>query len=91
MFLKYMPKTGAWGEADVAYMTATAPSGPPPTAERRLTGKGRFQFHAARWEDMPTQYHIVSALASLPLREFRGSEIVVSTGGGDLLNQRILR
>jgi hypothetical protein len=29
--------------------------------------------------------------AALPLHEFRGSEIVVSTGGGDLINQRILR
>lgn len=40
---------------------------------------------------MPTQYHVVGALAALPLHEFRGSEIVVSTGGGDLINQRILR
>jgi hypothetical protein len=91
MFLKYMPKTRDWGAADAVYMTATAPSGPPPAVERVLSGTGRFQFHAARWEDMPTQYHIVSALAALPLREFLGSEIVVSTGGGDLLNQRILR
>jgi hypothetical protein len=91
MFLKYLPKTGTWGEADASYMTATAPSGPPPAIERIMTGAGKFQFHAARWEDMPTQYHIVSALAALPLREFRGSEIVVSSGGGDLINQRILR
>jgi Acetoacetate decarboxylase (ADC) len=91
MFLKYIPKTAAWGEADVAYMTATAPGGPPPAIERIMTGTGSFRFHPARWEDMPTQYHIVSALAALPLLEFRGSEIVVSTGGGDLINQRILR
>ncbi|MGE0308826.1 MAG: acetoacetate decarboxylase family protein [Acidimicrobiia bacterium] len=30
-------------------------------------GDGSFRFHRARWEDMPTQFHVVNALADLPV------------------------
>lgn len=33
-------------------------------------GKGNFQFFRARWEDMPTQYNVVNALARLPLEPY---------------------
>lgn len=84
---KFIPRTGAQGEADVEYMVL-APNQPPPggasrrTSVRLLHGEGHFGFCRARWEQMPTQYHIVSALAALPLLEFRGAAITdISTRG----------
>lgn len=91
MFSKYIPRTGAWGEADVSYATITEPDGPPPRLEASEIGTGRFAFHAARWEDMPTQYPIVSALAALPLDDFGPARLTRTSGGGDGSGQRILR
>lgn len=44
------------------------------------SGTGSFQFHEARWEDMPTQYHVVNRLASLPLLEFRSATHMMGAG-----------
>ena len=90
MFAKYMPRTGAWGVADVNHATITAPDGPPSTLHVSEAGQGRFAFHAARWEDMPTQYPIVNALAALPLDDFGPARLVRASGGGDGSGQRIL-
>ena len=48
-------------------------------------------FHAARWEDMPTQYQIVNAFADLEIKEFRGTTKTRREDGGDLIYHRILR
>lgn len=90
MFRKYVPKTGAWGEADVSYPTITGPDGPPSETLSVERGTGRFAFRAARWEDMPTQYPIVNALAALPLYDFGPAILIHSSGGGDASGQRIL-
>jgi hypothetical protein len=37
-------------------------------------GTGHFTFHRARWEDMPSQFHIVNALADLPIVSVLGAE-----------------
>lgn len=91
MFSKYMPRTGEWGTADVSYATITAPDGPPPRPVSSEIGTGRFAFHPARWEDMPTQYPIVNTLAALPLDDFGPARLVRTSGGGDGSGQRILR
>ena len=90
MFAKYIPRTGQWGEADVSYATITAPDGPAPRIESSEVGTGSFAFHAARWEDMPTQYPIVNALAALPLDDFGPARLVRTSGGGDGSSQRIM-
>nr|WP_166179633.1 acetoacetate decarboxylase family protein [Altererythrobacter segetis] len=90
MFHKYVPRTGEWGEAEIDYFTVTAPDGPRPVVKSASRGGGRFEFHRARWEDMPTQYPIVNALAALPLREFGPATLVETTGGGDVSGQRRL-
>jgi len=94
---KYLPHTGDWGRADAEYMTVT---GPDPNAPEVLThtyrrGEGTFRFNTARWEDMPTQYPIVNALAALPLHEFIGSALRITSqgetgtrGGGNFCGQR---
>jgi hypothetical protein len=89
-FQKNVPRTGAPGEADLIYPTVTGPDGPPPDILSIAQGRGRFAFRAARWEDMPTQYPIVNALAALPLEEFGPAMLVHSSGGGDASGQRIL-
>ena len=41
-------------------------------------GTGHFEFYRARWEDMPTQFHIVNALADLPIVRVLGAEAIDS-------------
>ena len=50
-----------------------------------------MRFHRAEWRDLPTQYHIVNALAGLEQISFVGASIVETVGGKDLSDQRILR
>ncbi len=88
---KYMPRTGEWGTADTAYAVLT----PDYTPNRRVLesrqGEGSVQWHRARWEDLPTQYHIINALHDLEILEYRGATITKTIGGKDLSDQRILR
>ena len=88
---KYVPKTGEWGEADAEY-AVLSPANPPLGAPAGLwRGEGSVTFQRARWEDLPTQYMVVNALAELEVKEFRGASIEHSVGGRDLIDQRILR
>jgi hypothetical protein len=93
---KYMPHTGDWGRPDVEYMTATGsdPNAPELCTEVFRRGTGRFRFNPARWEDMPTQYPIVNALAELPLHGFTGAALRMTSqgetdtrGGGNFCGQ----
>ena len=86
-----MPRTGEWGTADIAYPVLTPAATPNRKILERWSGDGQVEFHAARWEDMPTQYNIVNAFAALDIREYRGASVTKSVGGKDLSDQRILR
>ncbi|MXO70440.1 acetoacetate decarboxylase family protein [Alteraurantiacibacter buctensis] len=90
VFRKYVPRTGLPGQADVDCLTRTAPDGPPATLVASEGGSGRFAFHPARWEDMPTQYRIVNGLAALPLHDFLPASRTHVSGGGDGSGQREL-
>ena len=90
VFHKYVPRTGHPGQADVECLTRTAPDGPPPTLVDSAAGQGRFAFHTARWEEMPTQYPIVNGLAALPLHGFLPATRTHVSGGGDGSGQREL-
>ena len=78
---KHVPRTGALAESDVQYLEYAPPGKPvagysmPPPVYRK-TGSGTFNFHRARWEDVPFQYPIINALADLPLLEFRGATLM---------------
>jgi hypothetical protein len=87
---KYVPRTGEWGTADVEYVTYSPARPTNQRIERRRTGTGTLQFHTARWEDMPTQYNIVNALAGLEIVEYRGASVAKSIGSKDLKDTRIL-
>lgn len=88
---KYIPRTGEWGEADVAYVCLSPVGHSHRVISERWVGEGRVHFHPARWEDMPTQYNIVNTFHALTIQEYRGASITKSIGGEDLSAQRILR
>jgi hypothetical protein len=90
LHLKYIPKTGHWGQADVCYVTHIPAATPNKKILQQWSGSGEVQFHHARWDDMPTQYNIVNALADLEIREYRGASITKTVGGKDLGDVRIL-
>lgn len=87
---KYIPRTGAPGEADAAYATLTPAGGGSARAVQAWTGKGGIRFRHANWDELPTMAHIVNALADLPIHEIRDARLVKSQGGKDLSDQRIL-
>lgn len=91
LHLKYIPKSGAWGESDVSYVTHIPAKTPNRRVLEQWSGEGTVQFHNARWEDMPTQYNIVNALHGLEIREYRGASVTKTIGGKDLGDVRILR
>ena len=88
---KYIPKTGDWGTADVAYPVFTPATGSNERVLEHWSGQSCIQFHRAAWEDMPTQYNIVNAFAALPIVEYRDASVTKSVGAKDLSDQRMLR
>lgn len=89
---KYIPKTGAPGEADAAYAVLT-PAGEPNFQLKKasLASTGRLQMIPATWEQLPTLVHIVNTLSELSLGECTNALAIESQGGKDLSDQRILR
>ncbi len=91
LHLKYIPKTGAWGKADVCYVTHIPAAAPNKKIVQQYSASGEVRFHHARWEDMPSQYNIVNALADLEIIEYRGASVTKTVGGKDLGDVCILR
>lgn len=88
---KYMPRTGQWGSTDTAYVTLT----PSAATNRKITqcrkGTASLVINRAQWADMPTQYHIVNALESLPKLETYTGYYIEALGGSDISQQKILK
>lgn len=88
---KYMPKTGAPGEADAEYAVLTPIDGGHFRTERNLPADGAScDFRHSTWEELPTLVHIVNALAELELGECVEARIIEGRGAKDLSDQRIL-
>ena len=83
---KYIPKTGAWGEADIAYATLS----PHDEVRRNITinrfllGEGNFAFRRATWEELPTLYPIVNSFADLENHGFLGAHQIETIGGSSI-------
>ena len=88
---KYIPKTGEWGTPEVSCVTFLPFAGGNGRSLELKLGDGTIEWHKATWEDMPTQYHIVNALAALEVKEWRGAMMVREVGGKDLSDQRVVR
>ena len=87
---KYIPKTGEWGVPDVSYPVITPVSGGHRKILEESVGDGNLTWNRARWEDLPTQFNVINALADLELVEVLGGTLTRSIGGKDLSDQRIL-
>lgn len=86
---KYVPRTGGWGEADAEYVTMSPPQ--PVTVTRRRAGSATFGFVTATWEQLPTLFHIVNALAALPVLDVSEGTLAVMEGASDGRDQRMIR
>ena len=64
---KYFPATGQPG-ASVSHPTLFPSES---VAKQAWIGRGKIQWHHLTWEQNPTQFHIVNAIADLPILEIR--------------------
>ena len=87
---KYIPRTGCSGEADANYATVTPAENPTLVVTERFVGSGEVHFHRSTWEQLPTLFHIVNALADLPFGKVRSASWTGSRGGKALGDQCIL-
>lgn len=78
---KYIPATGNWGEADVAYATLTPNVKSGIQTLRYRAGRGEVEWARPAFEDLPTQYTLVNGFASLPNLGYRGAYVVEMLGG----------
>ena len=85
---KYMPRTGARGQADIDQLVCW-PQFEARNVARVNIGKGSFRFNRARWEDLPTMHHVVNALADLPVEVVR-ADMAWASGQGAVSNLVIL-
>ncbi len=90
MMLKYIPKTGTWGETELQQVTLTPLKDPDKVIHQRQVGVAGLRFHPGSWSDMPTLYHVVNSLAGLPIIEMRGGSVTRSRGGKTFRDQRVL-
>ena len=90
LMLKYVPRTGAWGQADICQVSFTPGETPSLTVESRKPANGTVKFHRATWQDLPTMYHVVNALADLPVLSPRAASIAITRGGKSYRDQRLL-
>jgi acetoacetate decarboxylase len=91
LMLKYVPRTGEWGEPEVCQVTFTPSATPDLTVEWSKPATGAITFHRAAWSDLPTMYHVVNALADLPVLAARGASIARTRGGKSYRDTRILK
>jgi Acetoacetate decarboxylase (ADC) len=90
LMLKYVPRTGTWGETELCQVTLTPLADPERTIESRQTGRASIKFTRATWSDLPTMAHVVNALSDLPTVEMRGGSVTRSHGGKTYRDQRVL-
>ena len=89
---KYIPKTGAPGEADVKY-AVLLPSAWPNTKldQVKVAEKATINFQESTWEQLPTLVHIVNTIAGLKIGDCIDASILKLHGGKDLSDVRIIR
>lgn len=75
---KYFPATGQPG-ASVSHPTLFPSEG---VTKQAWVGQGKIQWQHLTWEQNPTQFHIVNAIADLPILEMRLA--LISKGSSNL-------
>ena len=94
---KYVPHSEAgFNKADIKCITMTPKNFVVPDgagelpAPIRIWCSGQLQWNIPQWEDMPTQYHIVQGLASLPVVRVVGATRVYLKHFNDVYHQRVV-
>lgn len=91
MHYKYIPRTGEWGKADAEYPVLSPAGAPNFVLEHCERGTGSIHFQAAPWEQLPTLFNEVSALAQLRIGPCLWAQALRAHGFKDLSDQRMLR
>jgi hypothetical protein len=86
---RYVPRLGDPGLADIEQMVMS-PSGASARTISYRRGKPSIAIVRSSWEALPTMYHIVNALADLPIKKMRAGWLAETRGANDLSNQRAL-
>ena len=81
---KYIPASGDWGSADVAYATVVPVQDARAQVTEMWRGDATIEIAEARWEDLPTLFRIVNGLAALPRLEVLGATLTRTLGSDDL-------
>lgn len=97
MHYKYIPHAEAgFNKADVQYVTITPKTFPAPEDAKplpqpeRVWGNASLEWWIPEWKDMPTQYHIVQGLASLPILRVVGASKVHLWHYNDVYHQKAI-
>ena len=79
MAWRYLPGVSGFGR------TTSEPTAYPSENVFRsvLVGEGSIEWYQLTWEQNPTQFHIVNAIAALPILEHRGA--IVTEGSTNLI------
>lgn len=89
LYYKYIPHINTPGVADVEHAVLLPADYPNVTVEKVFTaGRAEAAFIHSTWQDLPKYFHVVNALASLDLLEFRGASLTYTRGGKDLSDMR---
>jgi hypothetical protein len=83
----YVPKFGRPGEAEVQHAVLTPPLAGAQRVVRYQSARGTISFKGATFEQAPTQFMVINALADLPVVESRGCYLIELEGGRDLADQ----
>lgn len=87
---RYLPALDP-ADADIEQAVLTPAGGFEVRYHAFQRGKGAVRFLRSTWEQLPTMFHIVNALADLPILEARGATFSSTRGAKDLSDQRVLR
>jgi len=88
--LRYLPRIGLTGGAAVAEAVLTPNSETGTDIIRTQIGRGSISISQTRWEDMPTQVHIIEALREAITGEVVSTFLIDAVGAGDLGGQILL-
>lgn len=90
LYYKYSARTGG-GIPDADYVTLCPAANSLNRIDKQFTATGTARFNRATWEDLPTMYHVVNALADLELGKCQKATLTFSHGGRDFGDQRIVK
>lgn len=89
----YRPPLGQDGphESRTRVMLSPTPARVPSRTVDYRAGEAELAFTHSSFDQLPTMYPIVNALAALPIREMRGGYVLRGLGKSDLREQRVVR